>query len=91
MWLKHNGLEHMKKIAAIVPYTFLPGQSGGQKLISGFYNALGKITTLHVLGTPENNASLPALYNFKPMLRSSQFRYADIFSVFRIKSFLKKL
>ena len=89
MWLKHNGLEHMKKIAAIVPYTFLPGQSGGQKLISGFYNALGKITTLHVLGTPENNASLPALYNFKPMLRSSQFRYADIFSVFRIKSFLK--
>jgi glycosyltransferase involved in cell wall biosynthesis len=90
MWLKSNRLEDMKKIAAIVPYSFLPGQSGGQKLIIGFYDALGKITTLHVLGTPENNSSLATSYTFKAMLRSSQLRYADVFSFIRIKNYLKQ-
>lgn len=80
----------MKKIAAIVPYTFLPGQSGGQKLISGFYEALGKKTNLHVIGTPENHGLLAATYKLTSMLTSSQLRYADIFSYFKIKSYLKQ-
>ena len=80
----------MNKIAAIVPYTFLPGQSGGQKLISGFYGALGKETELHVISTPENDVTLQSAYRFEKKLLSSRFRYADIFSFFRIKNYLLK-
>jgi polysaccharide biosynthesis protein PslH len=87
---KQQSQSLMKKIAAIVPYTFLPAQSGGQKLISGFYNELGKHTSLHVFGTPENDTSLKGNYNLEAVLSSSQFRYADVFSFFRIKKHLKQ-
>jgi polysaccharide biosynthesis protein PslH len=78
----------MKKIAAIVPYTFLPGQSGGQKLITGFYDALGKETELHLIGTPENDETLATTYQLQKLLNASHLRYADIFSFFRIRSYL---
>ena len=78
----------MKKIAAIVPYTFLPGQSGGQKLITGFYDALGKETELHLIGTPKNDEALATTYQLQKLLKASRLRYADVFSFFRIKSYL---
>jgi len=78
----------MKKIAAIVPYTFLPGQSGGQKLITGFYDALGKETELHLIGTPENDETLATTYQLQKLLNASRLRYADVFSFFRIRSYL---
>jgi polysaccharide biosynthesis protein PslH len=89
-WLKSNRLEHMKKIAAIVPYTFLPAQSGGQKLISGFYQWLGKETELHVIGTPGNEFSSIREYQPVKLLASSRLRYADIFAFFRLKNYLTK-
>jgi polysaccharide biosynthesis protein PslH len=76
----------MMKIAAIVPYSFLPAQSGGQKLISGFYHELGKETELHVIGTPGNDASEVSTYELKKLLKTSQWRYVDFFSFFRIKN-----
>ncbi|WP_407520299.1 glycosyltransferase family 4 protein [Lacibacter sp. MH-610] len=80
----------MKKIAAIVPYSFLPAQSGGQKLIAGFYDALGRKAELHVIGTPDNDPRLVQAYTLKHFLRSSQLRYADFFSFFRLKNYLKQ-
>lgn len=80
----------MKKIAAIVPYRFLPAQSGGQKLIAGFYEALGRKAALHVIGTPENDEELVKGYTLQRLLRSSQLRYADFFSFFRLKNYLKQ-
>jgi glycosyltransferase involved in cell wall biosynthesis len=80
----------MKKIAAIIPYTFLPGQSGGQKLITGFYDALGKQSELHLIGTPENDPQLALNYKLNLFLSSSQLRYADVFSFFQIKKYLKQ-
>ncbi len=80
----------MKKIAAIIPYAYLPGQSGGQKSFAGFYEHLGKRCELHAMGVPENDAVLATTYLLKPMLKSSVLRYADIGAFFRIKTYLKQ-
>lgn len=80
----------MKKIAAIIPYAYLPGQSGGQKSFAGFYEYLGKEAELYAFGPPENDASLATTYSLQPFLKSSQLRYADIFSFFRFKKFIKQ-
>lgn len=80
----------MKKIAAIIPYAYLPGQSGGQKSFAGFYEYLGKQCELHAIGVPENNASLAVTYSLHPLLKSSVIRYADLFSFFNIKRLLTK-
>jgi polysaccharide biosynthesis protein PslH len=80
----------MKRIASIIPYAYLPGQSGGQKSFAGFYEYLGKQTELYAIGVPENDGALATTYSLKPLLKSSIFRYADLFSIFRIKNYLLK-
>ena len=75
----------MKKIACIVPYHFLPGSSGGQKLIAGFCEYLGAETELYVFGTPENDASLVKNYSLFPWLKSSQLRYGDLSLFFKLR------
>jgi len=86
---EEQGKLMMKIVAAIVPYTFLPVQSGGQRLISGFYDELGKKTQLHVISTPENQATQTISYQLLKKLRSSRLRYADVFLYFKIKKYLK--
>ena len=75
----------MKKITCIVPYTFLPASSGGQKLIAGFCEYLGAETELHVFGKPENDVALAKNYSLFPWLKNSQLRYADFSLFFKLK------
>lgn len=78
------------KIACIVPYTFLPATSGGQKLIAGFCEYLGVETELHVFGTPENDAALVKNYSFSPFLKSSRVRYTDILLFLKLKKIISE-
>ncbi|MBI2731566.1 MAG: glycosyltransferase family 4 protein, partial [Sphingobacteriales bacterium] len=80
----------MKKISAIVPYAYLPGQSGGQKSFAGFYEYLGKEAELYAFGPPENDVALATTYSLQPYLKSSQLRYADVSSFFRFRKFIKQ-
>ena len=73
----------MKKILNIVPYTFLPYTTGGQKLIAHFNAYLGKKSELHVAGTTDNDASLANSYTFHPLLSKSRWRYVNVFSCFK--------
>jgi glycosyltransferase involved in cell wall biosynthesis len=67
----------MRKVLAIAPYPFLPYYSGGQKFIAGFYAHLAKKTSLTVICTPTNDASLARGYLLLPWLKKSFSRYYD--------------
>ncbi|HET9057618.1 MAG TPA: glycosyltransferase family 4 protein [Chitinophagaceae bacterium] len=78
----------MKKIAAIIPYVYLPSNTGGQKLIAGFYECLGKKTELYAFSLPQNDASLVTTYSLQPFLKNRRIRYIDTFLFYRVKKFI---
>jgi polysaccharide biosynthesis protein PslH len=78
----------MQRVLNIVPYPFLPGFSGGQKLIALFSEYLGKRCELHVAGTVSNDASLAKNYRFHPLFTDSKLRYADVFNYSRLKKII---
>jgi glycosyltransferase involved in cell wall biosynthesis len=67
----------MKKLLVIVPYSYLPWYSGGQKYIGRFLEYLGKETELTVVGTENNDWTLAKTYKGIPLLRTSFSRYYD--------------
>lgn len=79
------------KIAAIVPYTFLPYQSGGQKAIAQLYDYLGQQAEVYVIGTSGNDAALAKHYTLHPLLGSGLGRYANPLLFGRIKKLLFRL
>jgi glycosyltransferase involved in cell wall biosynthesis len=77
----------MKNILTIIPYSYLPYYSGGQKSLAVFNAYLGEKTNLHVVGTPCNDASLIHSYQFHPTLGTGKFRYINPrlpFSIIRL-------
>lgn len=77
------------KVASIAPYTYLPYQSGGQKLIAQFYEYLAKEAEVHVVGTKANDQSLVKGYKLHPLLSTSILRYANILLFFPIRKLMK--
>lgn len=67
----------MKKILIIVPYKFLPANSGGHRYIEGWIQALSKVAKVTVIGTEDNQISTTS-YRLLPALSPSIFRYSDI-------------
>ena len=80
----------MKKVLNIVPYTYLPFFSGGQKLIAHFNEYLGAKTVLHVAGTSDNVPSLVRNYSFHPLLNRSRLRYVNLLLTFDFLRLIRK-
>lgn len=80
----------MKRVLNIVPYSYLPYTSGGQKLIALFNQYLGEKTDLHVAGTKDNQINRISNYQFHPILNASRFRYVNPLVPFRLISLIKK-
>jgi glycosyltransferase involved in cell wall biosynthesis len=78
------------KLAGIVPYVFLPYQSGGQKYIAQLYAYLGQNVEVHIIASKGNNVSLAGNYQLHALLGSSVFRYCNPLIFFRVKKLLKK-
>lgn len=79
----------MKKILCLVPYTFLPAKTGGQKSIASFYQNLSKHFVLICISTEKNDARISG-YKMLNILSSSSLRYIDFFNFFRIKNIIRK-
>lgn len=71
-----------------MPYAYLPWSSGGQKLVTLFFNYLGKEVELSVIGVEGNDVSSVQLYQFIPLLKKSRSRYYDISLVKKISNYV---
>lgn len=80
----------MKKILCIVPYTFLPAKTGGQKAIASLYENLSKHFRLVCIGTEKNDTSKAQGYKMYNILSASPLRYINLFNVFKIKKIILK-
>ena len=80
----------MKKVLDIVPYTYLPWFSGGQKSIGQFLEHLGKEVDLTVAGTIVNDWTLAKNYSGIPLLKKSFSRYLDISLLKKISAIIKE-
>lgn len=68
-----------KKILVVAPYSFLPYQSGGQKYIAQFLDALGQQAKVTVVSTAQDDGYVPSEhYRLLPVLPYSFFRYVDL-------------
>jgi glycosyltransferase involved in cell wall biosynthesis len=79
----------MKKILCLVPYTYLPAKSGGQKLIASFYMNLSKHFSIICIGTKANDET-NAEYEMINILSNSFVRYINPFLFFKIKKIINK-
>ena len=79
----------MSRVLLIAPYKYLPYESGGQKLIGQFTEALGKQCELFVVSTRSNDASKAQGYELIKCLNPSFFRYLDISLIKRITDIIK--
>jgi glycosyltransferase involved in cell wall biosynthesis len=80
----------MKKIAVIVPYRYLPAQSGGHRYIQGWLQALSKHAAVTVIGTATNSVPSSLPYRILPVLAASSFRYADFTLLGTIKELIAR-
>ncbi len=80
----------MKKILSIVPYTFLPAKTGGQKSIDSFYQSLSRYFSLVCIGTEDNDSNKAVGYKLLNILSASPLRYINPFSFFIIRNIVKK-
>lgn len=70
----------------MAPYSYLPYQSGGQKLIAQFLEYLGQATTLTVVSVQTNDARLARNYKLLPLLSGKSSRYYDTSLIKKISS-----
>ncbi len=77
------------KVLNIVPYSFLPYSSGGQKLIAFFNEYLGKQTELYVAGTSDNNKNEAENYQLLPYLNKGRLRYINPIVLIKIISLIR--
>lgn len=80
----------MKKVLDMMPYSYLPYHSGGQKSIAQFLEYLGKETTLTVISVEKNDVSLALTYTLLPILKNKASRYYDTSLVKKIVSLVKE-
>ena len=74
--IKYN--DKVKKVLDIMPYSYLPYFSGGQKSIAQFLEYLGMDADLTVIGTINNDAAFAKNYTHVPLLKKSFYRYFDL-------------
>ena len=79
----------MKKILCLVPYTFLPAKTGGQKSIASFYQNLSQHFILICIGTERNDTG-KSRYKMLNILSNSSLRYIDPFNFFRIRDVIRR-
>jgi len=79
----------MKKVLAIVPYSYLPYFSGGQKFIAKFFEYLGNEVDLSVVSVVNNDTTL-ASYKIIPLLKASFSRYYDRSLVDKLTKLIQK-
>jgi glycosyltransferase involved in cell wall biosynthesis len=79
----------MKKVLVIVPYSYLPFYSGGQKFIAQFLEYLAKEVDLTVITVPQNDFSLAKNYKTLPLLKKSFYRYIDVSLVSKLVALIK--
>ena len=80
----------MKKVLEIVPYSYLPYFSGGQKSIGQFLDYFSKEVDLTVIGTVNNDWSLAKNYKGISLLKAPFSRYYDLSLVGKITSLVKE-
>ena len=77
----------MKKIICIVPYTYLPAKTGGQKCIASLYKTLSQSYSLGVIGTKANDIR-NVKYKSYNIFSGSLLRYIDPLNYLRIKKII---
>jgi len=81
----------MKKVVDVVPYSYLPFFSGGQKSIALFLEYLASETDLIVVGTCDNDQQLVKGYKLLPWLKKQSVRrYIDIGLIEQLSSLFRK-
>lgn len=80
----------MKKVLDMMPYSYLPYHSGGQKSIAQFLEYLGKETSLTVVSVGNNDVSQANTYTLLPLLKDKPSRYYDTSLVKKIAALVKE-
>jgi glycosyltransferase involved in cell wall biosynthesis len=80
----------MKKVLDMMPYSYLPYFSGGQKSIAQFLDYLGREVALTVISVEKNDAELARTYTLLPVLKNKASRYYDYSLVKKISAQVKK-
>ncbi len=80
----------MKKVLDMMPYSYLPYFSGGQKSIAQFLDYLGKEVDLTVVSVANNEMDLVKTYRLLPFLKKGAARYYDTGLVGKITDLVKK-
>lgn len=80
----------MAKVAAIIPYSIYPYNSGGQKSLALFYRFFSQESDVFLICTSNNTKPADARYTIAPLLGNSVFRYINPFLFFSVKRLIKK-
>jgi polysaccharide biosynthesis protein PslH len=80
----------MKKVLDMMPYSYLPYFSGGQKSIAQFLDYLGNEVALSVISVDKNDTGLASTYKLFPILKNKPSRYYNLRLVNTISEFVKK-
>jgi glycosyltransferase involved in cell wall biosynthesis len=80
----------MKKVLDMMPYSYLPYHSGGQKSIAQFLEYLGKETSLTVVSVENNDTTMAGTYTLLPLLKNKPSRYYDRSLVKKLTTLVKK-
>jgi glycosyltransferase involved in cell wall biosynthesis len=80
----------MAVVVSIVPYKFLPPKIGGQKGIAFFNEYFSRYVQLTCLTISSNENEYAKGYEAVKVFSTSQLRYINLFSVFRLKKIIKR-
>lgn len=80
----------MVRAAGILPYRFLPADSGGRKGIAFFYRYFSRQIPVTCITTQNNGCDELGQYRQERLLSASASRYANPFYFFRIRKLLKE-
>jgi polysaccharide biosynthesis protein PslH len=83
-------VSQLKKVLAVIPYSYLPYYSGGQKLIAQFFDHLGRETDLTLVSLEGMDTTAVKSYRFIPLLKAARSRYYDFSLVKKISRLVKE-
>ncbi|RFM26489.1 glycosyltransferase [Deminuibacter soli] len=79
----------MIKLLSIVPYKFLPAQTGGQKFIAWFHRFLAHHISITCAGTQQNIPEAAAGYELLPVMTGSFTRYFNPLLALRLQRLIR--
>lgn len=79
----------MKNVLDMMPYSYLPYHSGGQKSIAQFLEYLGQETNLTVVSVDKNDTGLVRHYSLLPLLENKPSRYYNVGLIRKISELVK--